>query len=55
MSSPGRPGPDRALGQHVVGAWATNVDIDLSRFGPGTYLLRITDPEGQRNDRVVVE
>jgi hypothetical protein len=30
-------------------------DIDLSRFGPGTYILRITDPDGQRNERVVVE
>ena len=27
----------------------------LSRFGTGTYILRITDPDGQRNERVVVE
>jgi G3E family GTPase len=30
-------------------------NIDLSRFGRGAYILRITDPDGQRNERVVVE
>jgi hypothetical protein len=27
----------------------------IEAFGTGTYLLRITDPDGQRNERVVVE
>ena len=34
---------------------STMEEIDLSRFGRGTYVLRITDPEGQRHERVVLE
>jgi hypothetical protein len=45
----------RLLYQRPLPAGGTEEDIDLSRFGRGTYILRITDPEGQRNERVVVE
>jgi hypothetical protein len=45
----------RLLYQRPLPAGGTEEDIDLSRFGPGTYILRITDPDGQRNERVVVE
>jgi hypothetical protein len=45
----------RLLYERPLPPGATTADIDLSRFGTGTYLLRITDPEGQRNERVVVE
>jgi hypothetical protein len=30
-------------------------EVDLSRFGPGTYVIRFTDREGSCNERVVVE
>ncbi len=45
----------RLLYERPLPPGATTADIDLSRFGKGTYILRITDPEGQRNERVVVE
>jgi uncharacterized delta-60 repeat protein len=45
----------RLLYQRPLPAGGTEEDIDLSRFGPGTYILRITDPDGQRNERVLVE
>ena len=45
----------RLLYQRPLPAGGTEEDIDLSRFGRGTYILRITDPDGQRNERVVVE
>jgi hypothetical protein len=45
----------RLLYQRPLPAGGTEEDIDLSRFGPGTYILRINDPDGQRNERVVVE
>ena len=45
----------RLLYQRPLPAGGTEEDIDLSRFGAGTYILRITDPDGQRNERVVVE
>jgi hypothetical protein len=45
----------RLLYERPLPPGTTTTDIDLSRFGTGTYLLRITDPEGQRNERVVVE
>lgn len=45
----------RLLYERPLPPGATTADIDLTRFGPGTYVLRITDPEGQQNERVVVE
>ncbi len=30
-------------------------EIDLSRFGKGTFVIKITDPEGIRHERVVLE
>jgi hypothetical protein len=45
----------RLLYQRPLPAGGTEEDIDLSRFGPGTFILSITDPDGQRNERVVVE
>ena len=45
----------RLLYQRPLPAGGTEEHIDLSRFGTGTYILRITDPDGQRNERVVVE
>lgn len=45
----------RLLYERLFATTAATVDIDLSRFGKGTYILRITDPQGQRNERVVVE
>ena len=45
----------RLLYERPLPPGATTTDIDLSRFGKGTYILRITDPDGQRNVRVVVE
>jgi hypothetical protein len=45
----------RLLYERPLPPGTTTTDIDLSRFGTGTYLLRITEPDGQRNERVVVE
>lgn len=45
----------RLLYQRTLPAGATLEEIDLSRFGRGTYVLRVTDPERQRHERVVVE
>lgn len=45
----------KLLYQRPLPAGATVQEIDLSRFGPGTYVLRLTDPEGSRHERVVVE
>ncbi|MBK6343491.1 MAG: T9SS type A sorting domain-containing protein [Flavobacteriales bacterium] len=30
-------------------------EVDLSRFGAGTYVIRFTDKEGSCHERVVVE
>jgi len=30
-------------------------EVDLSRFGRGTYVIKFTDPEGVCHERVVVE
>ncbi len=30
-------------------------EVDLSRFGTGTYVIRFTSPEGSCYERVVVE
>ena len=45
----------KLLYQRPLPTGATMEEIDLSRFGRGTYVLRITDPEGQRHERVVLE
>ncbi|MCW5899283.1 MAG: T9SS type A sorting domain-containing protein [Flavobacteriales bacterium] len=45
----------RLLYQRPLPTGATLEEVDLSRFGRGTYVLRVTDPEGQRHTRVVVE
>lgn len=45
----------RLLYQRPLPTGATLEEIDLSRFGSGTYVLRVTDPVGHRHERVVVE
>jgi hypothetical protein len=45
----------RLLYQRPLPAGATLEEIDLSRFGRGTYVLRVTDPQGSCYERVVVE
>jgi hypothetical protein len=45
----------RLLFQRPLPAGATLEEVDLSRFGRGTYVLRVTDPEEVRHERVVVE
>jgi hypothetical protein len=45
----------KLLYQRPLPAGATVEEIDLSRFGRGTYLIRLTDPEGSRHERVVLE
>jgi len=30
-------------------------EIDLSRYGKGTYVIKCTDPEGVYHEQVVVE
>ncbi|MCW5899477.1 MAG: T9SS type A sorting domain-containing protein [Flavobacteriales bacterium] len=45
----------RLLYQRPLPTGATLEEVDFSRFGRGTYVLRVTDPEGQRHERVVVE
>ncbi|MBK8499978.1 MAG: T9SS type A sorting domain-containing protein [Flavobacteriales bacterium] len=45
----------KLLYQRPLPAGATVEEIDLSRFGRGTYVLKLTDPEGSRYERVVLE
>ncbi|MBL7963162.1 MAG: T9SS type A sorting domain-containing protein [Flavobacteriales bacterium] len=45
----------RLLYQRPLPTGATWEQIDLSRFGRGTYLLKVTTPEGSCHERVVVE
>ncbi|MBK9175549.1 MAG: T9SS type A sorting domain-containing protein [Flavobacteriales bacterium] len=45
----------KLLYQRPLPAGATVEEIDLSRFGRGTYLIKLTDPEGARHERVVLE
>ncbi|MCW5899828.1 MAG: T9SS type A sorting domain-containing protein [Flavobacteriales bacterium] len=45
----------RLLYQRPLPAGTNLEEIDLTRFGRGTYVLRVTDPEGVRHERVVVE
>ncbi|MBK6629116.1 MAG: T9SS type A sorting domain-containing protein [Flavobacteriales bacterium] len=47
-------GTGRLLFQRPLPSGATSEDIDLSRFGSGTYLLRLSGPEGVYHERVVV-
>jgi len=47
-------GTGRLLFQRPLPSGATSEDIDLSRFGRGTYLLRLSGPEGVYHERVVV-
>ncbi|MEO8067387.1 MAG: T9SS type A sorting domain-containing protein [Flavobacteriales bacterium] len=45
----------RLLYQRPLSAGATMEEVDLSRFGKGTYAIKLTDPEGVRYERVVLE
>jgi hypothetical protein len=45
----------RLLYQRPLPSGATLEEIDLSRFGRGTYVLRVTNSEGSCYERVVVE
>ena len=47
-------GTGRLLFQRPLPSGATSEDIDLSCFGRGTYLLRLSGPEGVYHERVVV-
>ena len=43
------------LYQRPLHAGATTEEIDLSRYGKGTYAIKLTDKEGVRFERVVLE
>ncbi|MBK8497393.1 MAG: T9SS type A sorting domain-containing protein [Flavobacteriales bacterium] len=45
----------KLLYQRLLPTGATVEEIDLSRFGRGTYVIKLTDPEGSRHERVVLE
>lgn len=45
----------RLLYQRPLPTGEAQEEIDLSRFGKGMYVLQVTDPEGVRVERVVVE
>ena len=45
----------KLLYQRSLPSGAITEEVDLARFGKGMYLLKITDPEGVRTERVVVE
>ena len=45
----------RLLLQRRLPTGATLEQVDLSRYGQGTYVIKVTDPEGVRYERVVVE
>jgi hypothetical protein len=45
----------RLLLQRPLPSGATLEEVDLSRFGSGAYVLRVTDPAGVRHEQVVVE
>ncbi|MCB0764815.1 MAG: T9SS type A sorting domain-containing protein, partial [Flavobacteriales bacterium] len=45
----------RLLYQRPLPSGRRTEEIDLSRFGAGTYVLKLTDPEGACFERVVVE
>jgi len=45
----------RLLYQRPLPTGATAEEIDLSRFGKGTYVIKLTDPDGVCFERVVLE
>lgn len=45
----------RLLFQRPLHAGQQSEEIDLSHFGKGTYLVRITGKDGVSNERVVVQ
>jgi len=45
----------KLLYQRPLPKGATLEEIDLSRYGRGTYVIRFTDPEGVCHERVVLE
>ena len=45
----------RLLFQRPLHAGQQSEEIDLSRFGRGTYVVRITTKDGVGNERVVVQ
>ena len=45
----------KLLYQRPLPSGATTEEVDLVRFGKGIYLVKITDPDGVRTERVVVE
>lgn len=45
----------RLLYQRPLPTGATAEEIDLSRFGKGTYVIKLTDPDGVCHERVVLE
>ena len=45
----------RLLLQRRLPAGSTTEQVDLSRYGTGTYVIKFTSPEGVQHERVVVE
>ena len=45
----------RLLYQRPLPTGATLEEVDLSRFGRGTYTIRFTSPDGVQHERVVLE
>ncbi len=45
----------RLLYQRPLATGKTTEEVDLSRFGTGTYVIKFTDPQGTCYERVVVE
>ncbi len=45
----------RLLYQRPLPTGATLEEIDLSRFGRGTYMIKLTGPDGTHHERVVLE
>lgn len=45
----------KLLHQRPLPPGTTIQEVDLSRFGKGTYVIKCTDPEGVSYERVVVE
>jgi hypothetical protein len=45
----------RLLYQRPLSTGRETEDVDLSRFGRGTYMIRFTSPDGVQHERVVLE
>jgi hypothetical protein len=45
----------KLLVQRPLPAGSTTEQVDLSRYGTGTYVIKFTSPEGVQHERVVVE